>query len=493
MFAFFSLLICVVALNALIAYMGESFTKVNDNMAEELLRQRAGLLIELIALELPARGLSNVRELEEKKNMWSYCLAPTAKVEIIDNADDTEEAQQGLLNEHTRMMLHQDEKLEKQQQMLDECKNLLKELSKRSTTPDEKALISTTGANDVGRGAEIAEQGSIKSIEELLRNQGTKLGRLEEKLVSARPSSPEVEQGKIKAEIEDMFRSQEIKLEKTLGELSSSSQRRHQQLEKTLGELSSSSQRRHQQLENKIDAALVSIQSGTALILPKIASTPRTGGLNIDDVVPATSPVASDMLGVLPADVTRRLDSIQNDHTGGRVETARASFQKLVDWCVLLDASLQFVLWCTSAEGLIYLLPCVPHSGTVAGCPKPKTQARKQKRRDSGRSLRTVARLFRTRSRSRRDSLGPSRPRCLLLVHFIAWPLGARCCCALKSPPTTVRPCARPSTPMARHCQAGPLWFPVFWRALATRRSGVGVFVFVRALYTPLLTRDDET
>ena len=237
MFAFFSLLICVVALNALIAYMGESFTKVNDNMAEELLRQRAGLLIELIALEQQDH---NVRDREEKESMWSYCLAPTAQVDIIDNVDDAEEAQQGL--------------------------------------------------------------------EELLRNQGTILERLEEKLVPARPSSSEEQQGKIKAEIEDMFRLQEVKLEKKLGELSTSSQLRQQQL------------------ENKIDAALVSIQSATALILPKIASTPRTGGLNMDDVVPATSPVASDMLGVLPADVTRRLDSIQNDHTGGRVETARASF-----------------------------------------------------------------------------------------------------------------------------------------------------------------------
>ena len=306
------------------------------------------MLIEVIELEVRNH---QERAHAEKELMWIYCLAPTTKVEITDEQD--KEQQQGKIKAEIEEMFQlQEVKLEER----------LGEL-----------FTSSYPAKDVGRGAEIAEQGAIKSpIEELLRNQGTKLERLEEKLVSARPSSSEEEQGKIKAEIEDMFRLQEVKLEK------------------------------------KIDAALGSIQSATALILSKIASTPRTGGLNIDDVVPATSPVVSDMLGVLPADVTRRLDSIQNDHTGGRVETARASFQKLVDWCVLLDASLQFVLRCTSAEGLIYLLPCVPHSGTVAGCPKPKTQARKQKRPDSGRSLRTVARFFRTRSRSRRDSLGPS-------------------------------------------------------------------------------------
>ena len=317
------------------------------------------MLIEVIELEVRNH---QERAHAEKELMWIYCLAPTTKVEITDEQD--KEQQQGKIKAEIEEMFQlQEVKLEER----------LGEL-----------FTSSYPAKDVGRGAEIAEQGAIKSpIEELLRNQGTKLERLEEKLVSARPSSSE---GKIKAEIEDMFRLHEVKLEKTLGELSSSSQLRQQQL------------------ENKIDAALISIQSATALILPKIASTPRTGGLNIDDVVPATSPVASDMLSVLPADVTRRLDSIQNDHTGGQIEIARASYKKLVDWCVLLDAAPSSRILLPLRKGDHTLCSHALNAGTAAGCPKPNTQARNQKRRNSGRSSRSAARLFRTRSRSRRDS-----------------------------------------------------------------------------------------
>ena len=74
-FGTFMMLVAVVALNALIAFMGETFTVVNGRKKEELIRQKAGLLIEVLALLD-----KDEREKDEREMKWIHCVAPVAQV-----------------------------------------------------------------------------------------------------------------------------------------------------------------------------------------------------------------------------------------------------------------------------------------------------------------------------------------------------------------------------------------------------------------------------
>lgn len=80
MFGTFMMLVAVVALNALIAFMGETFTVVNGRKKEELIRQKAGLLIEVLALLD-----KDEREKDEREMKWIHCVAPVAQVEKISH------------------------------------------------------------------------------------------------------------------------------------------------------------------------------------------------------------------------------------------------------------------------------------------------------------------------------------------------------------------------------------------------------------------------
>ena len=230
-FAFFSLTVCVIAMNALITYMGESFAKVNQNLDEELLRQRAGLLIELIALEEqnPAK-----RDAKETRNMWTYCLARTAEVEIIESADDQEEEQQKQQKQFSEL----GGQLEKQQQMVEECNRLLLEAQPAFV---EHPASPRVDGNYSPRVDGNIQGGSIKSsVEALFKHQ-------EEKLT--------IQVNSIKSSIKALFEHQEsfTKL-----------------MEEKLGEHSSSSQQRQQKLEEKLDAALKSFRAINPLLPPDV-------------------------------------------------------------------------------------------------------------------------------------------------------------------------------------------------------------------------------
>ena len=338
-FAFFSLTVCVIAMNALITYMGESFAKVNQNLDEELLRQRAGLLIELIALEdqNPAK-----RDAKEKINMWTYCLAWTADVEIIESADDQEEEQQKQQKQFSEL----GGQLDKQQQMVEECKRLLSEAQPAFV---EHTASPRVDGNYSPRVDGNIQGGSIKSsVEALFKHQ-------EEKLTTQGDS--------IKSSINDLFERQESSLVKRMEEkLGEHQENFTKRMEEKLGEHSSSSQQRQQKLEGKLDAALKSFR--------------------------AINPL-------LPPDVRERLDRIQKEHTNGQFERAREFFQDLVDWYVVKLKGCFGAL----SEGTHLSVPEPLISGTAAVCPRLKKQGRGRRRRDSRQSLRNAERSSHTRSR----------------------------------------------------------------------------------------------
>jgi len=75
----FTTLVCVIALNALIQYMGESVAAVRKEKHAELIRQRAGLLVELITLGTGWCSCKGRLAENEKAHAWVHCLVPTKK------------------------------------------------------------------------------------------------------------------------------------------------------------------------------------------------------------------------------------------------------------------------------------------------------------------------------------------------------------------------------------------------------------------------------
>ena len=116
LFIIFSTLVCVIALNALIAFMTESFNKVQERKAPEFVRQRAGLLTELIVLE---HATTEERRADEKRFAWIHCLAPISIIktseskdeQIVQKLDSIERKQQDMMSEHTRLMWDQQDGL----------------------------------------------------------------------------------------------------------------------------------------------------------------------------------------------------------------------------------------------------------------------------------------------------------------------------------------------------------------------------------------------
>ena len=82
----FTTLICVIALNALIQYMGESVAAVRKEKHAELIRQRAGLLVELITLGTGWCSCKGRLAENEKAHAWVHCLAPKEMEEAKLNA-----------------------------------------------------------------------------------------------------------------------------------------------------------------------------------------------------------------------------------------------------------------------------------------------------------------------------------------------------------------------------------------------------------------------
>ena len=132
-FFIFLTLISVVALNALIAFMSESFNRVNEKKKAERIRQRAGLLIELLELET-----LDPEERREKENgrAWIHCLAPTTALEVIgtdcdrmlDDLQSIQQKQQQAQDELKQLMMSQSETFEKV--ITEKLKSLENELAK---------------------------------------------------------------------------------------------------------------------------------------------------------------------------------------------------------------------------------------------------------------------------------------------------------------------------------------------------------------------------
>lgn len=84
MFGIFMTLVMVVALNAMIAFMGESFNKVNGIRGAEMCRQRAALLVEYLTLF--------DKEKYERDMAWVHLLAPASLIDDASSAFDMEDA-----------------------------------------------------------------------------------------------------------------------------------------------------------------------------------------------------------------------------------------------------------------------------------------------------------------------------------------------------------------------------------------------------------------
>ena len=102
----FTTLVCVIALNALIQYMGESVAAVTKEKDAELIRQRAGLLVELITLGTGWCLCKERLDENEKAHAWVHCLVPKEMEEAKLNA-----IQHEFTNQEERLTKLMEEKL----------------------------------------------------------------------------------------------------------------------------------------------------------------------------------------------------------------------------------------------------------------------------------------------------------------------------------------------------------------------------------------------
>ena len=76
------LYISLIVLNALIAFMGDSYNKVSEQRYSELSRERASLIVELYT------GLDATRRAKiERATRWAYNLMPASDLEDVNGAE----------------------------------------------------------------------------------------------------------------------------------------------------------------------------------------------------------------------------------------------------------------------------------------------------------------------------------------------------------------------------------------------------------------------
>ena len=296
LFIIFSTLVCVIALNALIAFMTESFTKVQERKAPEFVRQRAGLLTELIVLE---HATTEERCADEKLFAWIHCLAPTSIIktsesedeEVVQKLDYIERKQQDMMSEHTRLMWIQ----------RDDLKGLRADLVEDKTKPTVEVAS-----------AEILQ-----------------LARLEKKLVELveDKTKPAVEVAS--AEISQLARLEEKLVERLEGleaKLSALSSD-----DKGLTHLEEKIKKRFTQFEEQI-RSLASLGSTQAPM--STPSDPPRADEGREATSLQTTPARPALIGAIPPEVRERLDKIESDRASGELEAARSQYETLIKWCV---------------------------------------------------------------------------------------------------------------------------------------------------------------
>ena len=270
----FTTLVCVIALNALIQYMGESVAAVTKEKDAELIRQRAGLLVELITLGTGWCSCKERLDENEKAHAWVHCLVPKEMEEAKLNA-----IQHEFTNQEERLTKLMEEKLGKTEEKVGA---LLLSSQQRQMThrPVLSSHEQIDGKLSLGpaRESELTVDVAPTDVSQ------TQLTQLEETIIARLKTSEET----------------------SLAQFT--------QLEKIV---------------TRLDAKLSALSD--AHLESKIGSIGASRA-NVGRATPPGSSAA--LIGTIPEEIRQQLDRIESDRLNGRREAAQSQYEDLMKRCV---------------------------------------------------------------------------------------------------------------------------------------------------------------